>query len=100
MKKMISAEEFDRMFDEGDMRYLEYVDLENTRRPGLEPEKIAISLPNWMVRLLDREAKRIGITRQALIKTWLDEKLSNIKEQQYNDILLLLFCARMRASGG
>jgi hypothetical protein len=81
-RKTIDAEEFDRLFDEGDMRYLDYVDFENIRRPGLEPEKIAISLPNWMVRSLDREAERIGITRQALIKTWLDEKINSIKDQQ------------------
>jgi hypothetical protein len=44
-------------------------------RPGLKQQKVSVSLPDWMVDSLDKEAARIGVTRQAVIKMWLDEKL-------------------------
>jgi hypothetical protein len=91
-KTTIDAEEFDRMFDEGDMEYLNYVDfdkifdegeedilqycdLDNIRRPGLEQQKVSISLPKWMISSLDKEAARIGVTKQAVIKLWINEKI-------------------------
>jgi hypothetical protein len=74
-KKTIDAEELDRMFDEGDMRYLDYFDFSKMTRPGLEQQKVSVSLPNWMVESLDIEAARVGVNRQAIIKIWLDEKL-------------------------
>jgi hypothetical protein len=76
-KAIIDAAEFDRMFDEGDERYLDYVDFSQTTRPGLEQQKVSVSLPNWMIVSLDKEANRIGITRQAVIKTWIDERLQS-----------------------
>jgi hypothetical protein len=77
-EKIISAKEFDRIFDEGEEDILQYFDMSKARRPGLEQQKVYVSLPNWMIRLLDDEAERLGVTRQAVIKTWLDEKLQNI----------------------
>ncbi len=72
--KTISAEEFDRRFDSGeDMG--DYVDWRSTKRPGLEAKRVNVDFPQWMIAGLDREAKRRGITRQALIKTWLADKL-------------------------
>jgi hypothetical protein len=76
--KMISAEEFDRIFDEGEEDVLQYFDLTKTTRPGLEQQKVSVSLPNWMVESLDKEAERIGVNRQAVIKMWLDEKLEAV----------------------
>jgi hypothetical protein len=77
-EKMISAEEFDRIFDEGEEDILQYYDLSKSTRPGLEVQKVNVSLPNWMVNLLDDEADRLGVTRQSIIKLWLDEKLKTI----------------------
>jgi hypothetical protein len=77
-EKMISAEEFDRMFDEGEEDVLQYFDMENAIRLGDEQRKVNISLPTWMVKSLDGEAKRLGVTRQAIIKIWLDEKLNGL----------------------
>ena len=72
--KPISAEEFDRRFDAGeDMG--DYIDWNSARRPGLEPKRVNVDFPQWMVAGLDREAKRRGITRQALIKTWVADRL-------------------------
>lgn len=72
--KKISAAEFDRKFDDGE-DLSEYVDWSKAKRPGLEPKRVNVDFPSWMVAGLDREAKRLGITRQALIKTWIAEKL-------------------------
>ncbi len=72
--KAISAEEFDGRFDSGeDMG--DFIDWSSARRPGLESKRVNVDFPQWMVARLDREAKRRGITRQALIKTWVADKL-------------------------
>ena len=45
------------------------------KRPNLEPKRINIDFPTWMVKKLDEEAQHIGVSRQAIIKTWLADKL-------------------------
>lgn len=70
----MKAEEFDRRFDAGE-DMTPYVDLTKARRPNQEPRRVNVDFPVWMVRSLDREAKRLGITRQALIKVWIAERL-------------------------
>jgi hypothetical protein len=52
-----------------------YLDHTKARRPNQEPRRVNVDFPVWMVRSLDREAKRLGITRQALIKVWIAERL-------------------------
>ena len=47
------------------------------RRPGLEARRVNVDFPSWMVQSLDREATRLGVTRQALIKLWLADKLEH-----------------------
>jgi hypothetical protein len=74
-RKHISAEELDRIFDEGKEDVLQYFDLSKGRRPGLEIKRVNVDLPQWMIDALDREAARLGITRQAVIKTWLGERI-------------------------
>lgn len=74
--KKISAEEFDRRFDDGeDMS--EYVDWSSFRRPGLEVKRVNLDMPQHMIAKLDMHAKRRGVTRQALMKMWLADKLDN-----------------------
>jgi hypothetical protein len=70
----MNAEELDRKFDDGE-DVLEYFDLSTLRRPGLEPQAIEISFPQWMVVALDKEAQRLGVQREAIIKLWLSERL-------------------------
>ena len=72
--KTISAAEFDRMFDDGE-DISAYVDWSKARRPGLEPKRVNVDFPTWVVEGLDREAQRLGVTRQALIKLWIAERL-------------------------
>jgi hypothetical protein len=73
-KKTANAEELDRMFDAGE-EMADYFDWSTVRKPGLEAKRVNVDFPQWMVARLDAEAKRRGITRQALIKMWLAEKL-------------------------
>ncbi|MRX83619.1 type II toxin-antitoxin system BrnA family antitoxin [Eggerthella guodeyinii] len=75
--KKISTEEFDRIFDEGKEDIMEYLDLDNAvvSRPDREVRKVNVDMPLWMVEALDKEAKRVGIGRQAVIKMWLAERL-------------------------
>lgn len=70
----MKAKEFDELFDAGvDMS--EYVDWSKARRPNLEKKIVNVALPVWMIRALDIEATRLGIARQALIKTVIGQHL-------------------------
>ena len=73
----ISVEEFDRIFDEGVEGVTRYLDLSSIRRPGREAKRVNVDFPAWMVEALDREAAMIGITRQALIKTVINDHLKS-----------------------
>ena len=74
MAGSISAEQFDAMFDQG-VDITEYLELDKTDRPGLKQRRVSVDFPAWMVQELDREASRLGITRQSVIKFWISEKL-------------------------
>jgi hypothetical protein len=76
--KTISAEEFDRKFDDGE-DVSEYLDLSRAYRPNLEPKRVNVDFPSWMVARLDGEAQRLGVTRQALIKMWIAERLEAVR---------------------
>jgi len=74
--KTISAAEFDRRFDAGeDMG--DYIDWSSARKPEEELKRVNVDFPQWMIARLDREAKRRGVTRQALIKMWLSDRLDH-----------------------
>ncbi|MGB7414021.1 MAG: CopG family transcriptional regulator [Thermosynechococcaceae cyanobacterium] len=66
----MKAEELDQKFDEG-VSVLEHFDLRTLKRPGLETKRVNVDFPMWMVEALDKEAKRLGVHRQAVIKTWM-----------------------------
>ena len=70
----ITAEEFDEKFDNGE-DISAYVDWSKLRRPNQEPRRVNVDFPAWVVQGLDREAGRLGVTRQSLIKMWIAEKL-------------------------
>ena len=73
-KKSIRASEFDRKFDDGDDIY-DYLDLSKVVRPGQKQKRVNVDFPVWMIQLLDREAKKLGVTRQSIIKFWVAERL-------------------------
>lgn len=75
-KKSASAEELDRRFDAGeDMG--DYFDWSSARKPGQAMKRVNVDFPQWMIARLDREARRRGVTRQALIKMWLSDRLDH-----------------------
>ncbi len=70
----MKSSKFDEKFDAGeDVTAL--LDLSRARRLGSEVKRVNVDFPGWMVQRLDREATRLGVTRQSLIKLWLAEKL-------------------------
>lgn len=73
MTKM-STEEFDERFDAGE-DVTSALDLSAVQRPGLEQRRVNVDFPAWMIEKLDREAKRLGVTRQSVIKVWIAERL-------------------------
>ena len=77
----ISAEEFDRIFDEGEQDVLQYFDLNTARHLNTEIKRVNVDMPDWMVRALDKEAKRLNISRQSVIKTKLDAALKAEAQQ-------------------
>ena len=72
----MKAEEFDKKFDNGE-DISEYLDVEKARRPGLEQKRVNVDFPKWMIHSLDKEAKRLGVTRQSIIKIWIAERLKH-----------------------
>ena len=72
--KAITAAELDEKFDNGE-DVSEYFDWSKARRPDQEARRVNVDFPAWMVRDLDKEAGRLGVTRQSLIKMWIAEKL-------------------------
>lgn len=70
----MKAKTFDRKFDSGD-KIVDQLDLSKARRAGTDTKRVNVDFPAWMVDSLDREARRLGVTRQSLIKLWLAEKL-------------------------
>jgi len=71
----ISVEEFDEMFDSGEVDMTPYLDMSTFRRPRHEAKRVNVDFPQWMVDSLDQEAARIGVTRQSIIKTWIAERI-------------------------
>jgi len=71
----MDAEEFDRKFDEGKEDILQYADMSSLVRPNRDVKRVSVDLTLWMVEALDNEAKRLGVTRQSVIKVWLSEKI-------------------------
>ncbi len=68
------ASEFDKKFDDGE-NVIANLDLTKARRPAEEQKRINMDVPVWMLAALDREARRLGVTRQSIIKMWLAERL-------------------------
>ncbi len=72
----MKAKSFERIFDEG-KDITDVLNLTRARRPLQEQKRVNVDFPTWMVDRLDREAKRVGVTRQSIIKVWLAERLEH-----------------------
>lgn len=72
----MKTDDFDKMFDEGE-DITAYLDISRAVRPGEQLQRINVDFPRWMVQALDDEAKNLGVSRQAVIKFWIAEKLGH-----------------------
>ena len=96
-EKQISAAEFDKIFDEGKEDIMCYLDLDSAERinppdaanasatsisacakENTQVKRVNVDFPVWMVDALDKQANRLAINRQAVIKTWIAEKLQSV----------------------
>ena len=70
----MKAKDFDKKFDRGE-DVTAHLDMSKARRPGEEQRRVNVDFPVWMISSLDREARRLGVTRQSIIKVWIAERL-------------------------
>ncbi len=78
--KTITAKKFDEKFDKGEdvseyLDFLNAIKLKDVKRLKTETKKVNVDFPEWIIESLDQEAKRIGVTRQSIIKVWIAERL-------------------------
>ncbi|RLQ20894.1 CopG family transcriptional regulator [Seongchinamella sediminis] len=73
----MKAKDFDKKFDQGKEDIVEDLDLSSLKRPNQTPRRVNVDFPEWMIVSLDREAARLGVTRQSIIKVWLAERLEH-----------------------
>jgi len=71
---LMKAKSFDKKLDEG-KEIISDLDLHKARRPNQQQRRVNVDFPTWMIESLDREAGRLGVTRQSIIKVWLAERL-------------------------
>jgi hypothetical protein len=70
----MKARKFDSDFNSG-KDVSSSIDLSKIKKPNLEQKRVIVDFPTWMIDSLDREAARLGVTRQSIIKVWLAERL-------------------------
>lgn len=74
----MKASKLDKIFDENQDDVLDYFDTSKVKMINEEIKRVNIDFPAWMVQSLDKEAQHIGISRQAVIKMWLADKLRDL----------------------
>jgi hypothetical protein len=70
----MKAKKFEQQFDEG-VDITASLDLSKAKRVLQEQKRVNVDFPTWMIDSLDREASKLGVTRQSVIKVWLAERL-------------------------
>jgi hypothetical protein len=75
----MKAEELDELFDSGE-NITKHLDMSTLTKNGTQTKKVNVDFPEWIVNSLDLEAKRIGVTRQSIIKVWIAERLKEEAE--------------------
>ena len=70
----MKAKVFDQQFDD-DIDITQSLDLSKAKRVLQDQKRVNVDFPTWMVESLDREANKLGVTRQSIIKVWLAERL-------------------------
>ena len=71
----MKASDFDKKFDAGAEDVSDDLDMQSATRPFKEQRRVSVDFPVWMIEPLDRQARRLGVTRQSIIKVWIAERL-------------------------
>ena len=71
----MKAKDFDKKFDDNKSDIIDDLDLSTVKRPNQNQKRVNVDFPVWVIDSLDREASRVGVTRQSIIKLWLVERL-------------------------
>ena len=74
----MKAKQFDKKIDSGE-DITKYLDVSKAHRPEQEQRRVNVDFPIWMIQSLDKEAKRLGVPRQSVIKVWVAERLEKKK---------------------
>lgn len=84
MKKgsTMKAEELDKIFDDS-IDISEYLDMSTIKKANMQTKKVNVDFPEWIINSLDQEAKKIGVTRQSIIKMWIAQRLKAEKSGQF-----------------
>ncbi len=75
----MKAKDLDEKFDSGE-DITEFLDISNAKRPGQDQKRVNVDFPVWMIHSLDKEAKRLGVPRQSIIKIWIAERLKEVSK--------------------
>jgi len=70
-----NAKNLERRFDAGET-VLDYFKVADSIK------RVNVDMPLWVLRGLDAEASRRGVTRQSLIKTWLVDRLDALRKEE------------------
>ena len=73
----MKAKNFDKAFDDNSDDIIDSLDLSTLKRPNQMQKRVNVDFPIWMIESLDKEASRLGVTRQSIIKVWLAERLEH-----------------------
>ena len=73
----MKAKDFDKTFDDNTNDIIDSLDLSTLKRPNQTQKRVNVDFPIWMIESLDKEASRLGVTRQSIIKVWLAERLEH-----------------------
>lgn len=73
----MKARDFDKKFDEGE-DITSHLEVSKARKPEQEQKRVNVDFPLWMIQMLDKEARRLGVPRQSVIKVWVAERLQKV----------------------
>jgi hypothetical protein len=73
----MKAKDFDKKFDEN-KNIIKHLDISKAKRPKQNQKRVNVDFPLWMIDLLDKEARRLGVPRQSIIKVWISERLEKV----------------------
>ena len=73
----MKAKNFDKKFNDGE-NISKYLNMAKAKRPKQEQKRVNVDFPLWMIHYLDKEAKRLGVPRQSIIKVWVADRLEKL----------------------